>query len=398
MAFTSSNWNLTVVLCIILISSVVAYRRFIRSKKLPAELKRWLGPVLLPIIGCAHLVPVNYVWKKFEQWSKEYGPIFKIDLLGTDFLVVSDERIAEELMVKRAKIYSDRPEMKSLFDSKSSTGTMEYLPLMGRNEFWSRQRKFAYSFYTDSSNHNYLGSMEYEVKRWLNNLIDEPESWSSFLVDMASKIMCQLAWDDPEHSEYLAKSVWGLLTKMSPGGPITNVLTPLWDYLPETINPWKYTERRRHDEQNAWWMLEYLTARQQNERGQLRQSWVKKFLDSEKPFVAYVFYNTGVAHEVEKDDYWNGYLIPKGTRILPLDFAILKDKKKYPKGEEFHPERWLEPGWPTFKEPLTKHPTVVGMSSFGWGRRTCLGQQITQDELLVACGGQRFQRPVVRYV
>ena len=26
------------------------------------------------------------------------------------------------------------------------------------------------------------------------------------------------------------------------------------------------------------------------------------------------------------------------------------------------------------------------MSSFGWGRRTCLGQQITQDELLVACG------------
>lgn len=124
--------------------------------------------------------------------------------------------------------------------------------------------------------------MEYEVKRWLNNLIDEPESWSSSLVDMASKIMCQLAWDDPEHSEYLAKSAWGLLTQMSPGGPITNVLTPLWDYLPEMINPWKYTERRRHDEQNAWWMLRHLTARQQNERGQLRQSWVKKFLDSEK--------------------------------------------------------------------------------------------------------------------
>lgn len=27
------------------------------------------------------------------------------------------------------------------------------------------------------------------------------------------------------------------------------------------------------------------------------------------------------------------------------------------------------------------------MSSFGFGQRTCLGQTLTQDELLVACGG-----------
>lgn len=40
-------------------------------------------------------------------------------------------------------------------------------------------------------------------------------------------------------------------------------------------------------------------------------------------FVAYVFYNTGVAHEVEQDDYWNGYFIPKGTRILPLDLSVI---------------------------------------------------------------------------
>jgi hypothetical protein len=26
------------------------------------------------------------------------------------------------------------------------------------------------------------------------------------------------------------------------------------------------------------------------------------------------------------------------------------------------------------------------MTSFGWGQRTCLGQTLTQDELLIACG------------
>jgi hypothetical protein len=29
---------------------------------------------------------------------------------------------------------------------------------------------------------------------------------------------------------------------------------------------------------------------------------------------------TGVAHEVEADDWYNGCFIAKGTRILPLDW------------------------------------------------------------------------------
>ena len=95
----------------------------------------------------------------------------------------------------------------------------------------------------------------------------------------------------------------------------------------------------------------------------------------------------GVAHEAEQDDYYKGQFIPKGTRILPLDYAFLRNPQKYPDPENFRPERWLEASWPTFQEPLTMYPTVKGMSSFGFGRRTCLGQSLTQDELLVACGG-----------
>lgn len=95
----------------------------------------------------------------------------------------------------------------------------------------------------------------------------------------------------------------------------------------------------------------------------------------------------GVAHECEADDWYRGYFIPKGTRILPLDWAFLRNPVKYPDPENFRPERWLEAGWPTFQEPLTKFPTIKGMTSFGWGQRQCLGQSITQDETVVASGG-----------
>lgn len=91
------------------------------------------GPALIPWVGRVHDLPIQYMWLKFKEWSDTYGPIYRTQMLGANFLIISDEKIAEELLVKRAKIYSDRPVIRSLFDSKSTHGSMEYLPLMGKN-------------------------------------------------------------------------------------------------------------------------------------------------------------------------------------------------------------------------------------------------------------------------
>jgi len=96
---------------------------------------------------------------------------------------------------------------------------------------------------------------------------------------------------------------------------------------------------------------------------------------------------TGVGHELQEDDVYMGHFIPKGTRILPLEWAILRSPTKYPDPWNFHPERFLEPGWPTYREPLTQYPTIKGMSPFGWGPRTCIGVGLTEDEAFLSCGG-----------
>jgi hypothetical protein len=70
---------------------------------------------------------------KFKEWSDVYGPIYQTRMLNHDFVVISDERVANELLGKRAAIYSDRPSVPALKDSKSTDGSGEYLPLMGRN-------------------------------------------------------------------------------------------------------------------------------------------------------------------------------------------------------------------------------------------------------------------------
>ncbi|KAI5860579.1 cytochrome P450 [Durotheca rogersii] len=455
---------LTLAILGVAIFGFVAFHLYSRFKDInhPGKVP---GPTLLPYIGRIHDLPIQHMWLKFKEWAEEYSGtngFYLTEMLGARFLVVTDEKVAEELLVKRAKHNSDRPVIRSLFDSKSTHGSMEYLPLMGRNQYWARQRRFTHSYLTEASNAHYHGVMYHEAKRWLARLIENPDDFAFSLEDMASKVMCELTWDDPDLSEYCTKSAWGLLTQMSPAGPLTNVLTPLW-HLPTIVNPWKIAEHKRHDEQQAWWMDRLQTTRAKLARGQQRSCFTRQYLErGEKRSnisgdyeassvigmmalvgiftVAGPLYYwlvimihhpewqaavqkevdevcgerlptlddtprlpvlraciketmrwkpnvpTGVAHEMEADDVFRGYFLAKGTRILPLDLAFLRNPDKYPDPENFRPERWLERGWPTYQEPLSTYPTIKGMTSFGWGQRQCLGQTLTQDELVVACG------------
>jgi len=238
------------------------------------------GPTLIPYLGRIHDLPIEHMWLKFKEWADTYGKggLYRTEMLGAKFLIITDEKVAEDLLVKRAKYNSDRPMIRSLFDSKSTHGSMEYLPLMGRNQYWSRQRRLTHSYITEASNAQYHGVMYHEAKRFMARLIEDPDRFQAHLEDMASKVMCQLTWDDPELSTYCTKSAWGLLTQMSPAGPLTNVLTPLW-HLPWILNPWKRAERKRHDEQQAWWMNRLLTSREKMGRGELGPCWTRQFLE-----------------------------------------------------------------------------------------------------------------------
>lgn len=381
--------------------------RFVQALRELNDPKHPPGPLQIPFLGRIHDLPIQHMWLKFKAWSDQYGPqgFYRTTMLGANFIVVTDEKVAEDLLMRRAKINSDRPAIRSLLDSKSTAGSMAYLPLMGRNQHWARQRRFGHAFLTEAANAQYHGLLYHEAKRWVARLMAEPDDFQSSLEDMTSKVMCQLAWDDPSLSADLTRSAWGLLTQMSPAGPITNVLTPLW-HLPLPLNPWKRAEMRRHAEQQAWWAARLDAARAKTARGALRACWTWTYLDREAAaaaggpakttglvggdgeaasaigmlalvgiftvvgplsywLVAMVHHPrwqaavqrevdevcegrmpvlgdtprlpvlraciketmrwrpnvpTGVAHETEADDEYNGFFIPKGSRILPLDW------------------------------------------------------------------------------
>ena len=63
-----------------------------------------------------------------------------------------------------------------------------------------------------------------------------------------------------------------------------------------------------------------------------------------------------------------------------------RDPTRYPDPETYNPGRWLSPEYPSYRAPLTEHPSIIGHTQFGFGRRQCLGQHLGQAELFIACG------------
>ncbi|OLN85669.1 O-methylsterigmatocystin oxidoreductase 3 [Colletotrichum chlorophyti] len=89
----------------------------------------------------------------------------------------------------------------------------------------------------------------------------------------------------------------------------------------------------------------------------------------------------GFPHRLTEDDTYNGYFLKKGTVVHAVQWAIQRDPELYPDPETFNPERWLNPKYPTYREPLTVYPNLQQFSAFGHGRRICQGINIAERSL-----------------
>ncbi|KAL6092407.1 hypothetical protein STEG23_031765 [Scotinomys teguina] len=89
-------------------------------------------------------------------------------------------------------------------------------------------------------------------------------------------------------------------------------------------------------------------------------------------------------HMTTRDIEVQGFLIPKGTTIIPNLSSVLKDETVWEKPLQFHPEHFLD-AQGCFVKPEAFMP-------FSAGRRACLGEPLARMELFLffTCLLQRF--------
>ncbi|KAL4945698.1 hypothetical protein BDV06DRAFT_230158 [Aspergillus oleicola] len=90
-----------------------------------------------------------------------------------------------------------------------------------------------------------------------------------------------------------------------------------------------------------------------------------------------------IPHRLTQNDTYEGYHIPAGSFIHGNQWAIHRDETQHPNPEAFNPSRFLEQGYPTYKEPLETYPNIKRFSAFGFGRRICPGLDTAERSLFI---------------
>ncbi|CDO70506.1 hypothetical protein BN946_scf184569.g49 [Trametes cinnabarina] len=85
----------------------------------------------------------------------------------------------------------------------------------------------------------------------------------------------------------------------------------------------------------------------------------------------------GIPHETTADEEINGWLIPKGTVLIPNQWAMARDETAYPNPERFLPERFLKDG---LLNPSVRDPQKY---AFGFGRRICPGRHFADASMFI---------------
>ena len=122
----------TLILLYLAIPSLLfsAIKQILLWKKTAEPEAKFPGPKQFPIVGRIHDLPRFALWLKFKEWADEHGPIYYTRAVDQPFIIISDEKIAEELLVKRGHIYSGRPQIRSLIRHKEGPA---YSALMDRH-------------------------------------------------------------------------------------------------------------------------------------------------------------------------------------------------------------------------------------------------------------------------
>lgn len=199
------------------------------------------GPTPLPFLGNNLSIPKSKPWIQFQQWSRQYGPIFTLWIGRKPTLIISDPNIAVDLMEKRSNKYSSRPRMVvmgEIYNGNSSILTQPY------GKAWSVRRKMLHQALNPKALRLYKPTQEAEASRLCYALLENPDGWEKELERFTSSVVFCVAYGhriDSLKAEVIAErfNFMHYMASLNIPGKFLAETIPLLARLPQWMTPWK---------------------------------------------------------------------------------------------------------------------------------------------------------------
>ncbi|KAF9254958.1 cytochrome P450 [Marasmius fiardii PR-910] len=123
-------------------------------------------------------VPATKPWKKYHDWGKVYGDIIHFKVLGQHTIVLNSRDLAERMLEKRSRVYSDRPTVPMLDVTgwtKLNTALLRY----GQN--WRAHRRLHQQGFRENVIQDYRPVVTSKVSQLLSNLRQSPDLFEAHI-------------------------------------------------------------------------------------------------------------------------------------------------------------------------------------------------------------------------
>ncbi|KAH6918171.1 O-methylsterigmatocystin oxidoreductase [Coprinopsis sp. MPI-PUGE-AT-0042] len=172
-----------------------------RRQRNPRGLPLPPGPKGIPVLGNALQIAQGKSWETYRDWSRHFGDIIYIEVMGTPILVLNSIKATNDLLEKKGSNFSDRVHMPSLdmLEMGWNFGLADYGP------YWKENRRIFHQYYNPSQIAKYHPVLEQQSRLFFQRLASDPQDFKELTKYFFGAVVMQISYgvNDPDYTSKL---------------------------------------------------------------------------------------------------------------------------------------------------------------------------------------------------
>uniref|UniRef100_A0A452GZ92 Cytochrome P450 family 2 subfamily W member 1 n=1 Tax=Gopherus agassizii TaxID=38772 RepID=A0A452GZ92_9SAUR len=341
------------------------------------------GPRPLPILGNLHQLNLK---RPYRTLLKKYGPVFSIHMGPKNMVVLSGYKMVKEALVNQADAFAERPRIpifeKFARGNGSSFDTMKMMNAAVSNVIVSIMLGHRFD-YEDPKLLRLIHLINESVRLSGSPMVTNLEELYSFTQQTFIEHLKQLDPNDQRsfidaflirqqeeksnpNTHFKNENLQSLVSNLFTAGMETTSTTLRWGLL--LMMKYPAIQKKVHEE-----IERVIGSAQLRYEHRTQMPYTDAVIHEIQRFANIL--PMSLPHETTEDVRLNGYVIPKGTYIIPLLASVLYDKTQWEKPGEFCPQHFLSTDG--------KFVTNEAFMPFSAGRRICAGETLARMELFL---------------